>query len=219
MSPEAVAPDGSPVELYLQLPSFGEADIIHAAVPAGAAILELGCGTGRITRELVRLGHEVTAVDESAQMLAHVRDAETVQSRIEDLDLGRRFDAVLLASHFVNAADPAERRAVLEACTRHAGDDGSVIIQAYPADWHPTPGTTSGRGPITFTIAEAEWSGSVVVATVEYAIGDRRWRQGPFSAEVLDEPALARSLAAAGLAMDRWLDDAHTWLVARPSRA
>lgn len=47
------APDGSPVELYAQLPETGEGDRIAEAVPAGCSILELGCGTGRITRPLV----------------------------------------------------------------------------------------------------------------------------------------------------------------------
>src|SRR5690242_19259324 len=95
-------PDGSPVELYLRLPALGEPERVHELVPAGAPVLELGCGVGRITHELVRLGHPVTAVDKSAEMLAHVRGAETVQSRIEELRLERRFPCVLLMSHLVN---------------------------------------------------------------------------------------------------------------------
>jgi len=62
----------------------------------------VGCGTGRITHPLVALGHPVVAVDESPEMLAHVRDAEKVCARIEHLALGRRFDVVLLASHLIN---------------------------------------------------------------------------------------------------------------------
>ena len=60
-----VAPDGSPVGLYARLPELGEGEAVAAALPAGASVLELGCGTGRITRQLVRLGHRVTAVHES----------------------------------------------------------------------------------------------------------------------------------------------------------
>jgi hypothetical protein len=54
------APDGSPFDLYLRLPSFGEAEQIQGLVPPGASVLELGCGVGRVTHELVRLGHPVT---------------------------------------------------------------------------------------------------------------------------------------------------------------
>ena len=46
-----IAPDGSPVLLYARLPSFGEAALIHEAVPADSRILELGAGAGRITPE------------------------------------------------------------------------------------------------------------------------------------------------------------------------
>lgn len=211
----AVAPDGSPVQLYLLLPSFGEAEIIHDAIGAGGSILELGSGVGRMTHELVRLGHPVTAVDESAEMLSHVRGAETVQARIEELDLARRFDCVLLASHFVNAADPAERTRLLEACARHLAHEGRVLIEAYPADWHPEAGDVSGRDGIEFHFLRADWDGSVVTAELEYRVGDRRWVQGPFTAEVLDEPALTAALASGGLVFDGWLDERHTWLAAR----
>ena len=82
---------------------MGEPEIVHAAIPPGSSVLELGCGTGRITHPLVALGHPVVAVDESPEMLAHVRGAETVRARIQDLALGRRFGVVLLASHLINA--------------------------------------------------------------------------------------------------------------------
>jgi SAM-dependent methyltransferase len=55
-------------------------------VPSGASILELGSGAGRVTHPLVELGYAVTAVDESAEMLARVRGARTVRSTIERLD-------------------------------------------------------------------------------------------------------------------------------------
>ena len=214
----AVAPDGSPVDLYLRLPSFGEPEIVHAAIPTGATILELGCGTGRMTHELIRLGHPVTAVDESAEMLAHVRGATTVHGRIEDLDLGRGFDCVLLASHFVNTADPAARRRLLAACASHVLADGRVLVEMYPEDWRPQAGDASGRDGLELRYMQADWDGSVVTATIEYRIGERRWIQGPFTAAVLDEPALAASLDEAGLAFDGWLDERRTWFAARPRR-
>jgi SAM-dependent methyltransferase len=87
------------------LPPCGEAELVDEVVAPGVEILELGCGAGRITHELIRLGHPVVAVDESAEMLAHVHGAELVHARIEEPDLGRRFLCVLLASQFVNVED------------------------------------------------------------------------------------------------------------------
>jgi SAM-dependent methyltransferase len=81
-----VAPDGSPVEFYRLFPETGEAAIIHDALPPGCRVLELGCGVGRITHRLIEFGHQVVAVNNSPEMLAHVRGAETVLSDIERLD-------------------------------------------------------------------------------------------------------------------------------------
>lgn len=142
------APDGSPVEVYTRLPESGEGEVVAEVVPAGASILELGCGSGRITRQLVRLGFRVTAVDESAEMLAHVRAAETVHAPIEGPDLGLRFDAVLLASNLVNS-ETERRRAFLETCRRHAD---LVVVEGLPLGWSPEDGESSstrskaGRG-------------------------------------------------------------------------
>ncbi len=108
-----VAPDGSPVGFYLALEHEGEPELIHTALDPDAAALELGAGTGRITHPLLEFGHTVVAVDESPAMLAHITGAETVCARIQDLDLGRRFDGVVLGSHFVNLPDPDERSAIL----------------------------------------------------------------------------------------------------------
>jgi hypothetical protein len=38
------APDGSPVEVYARLPELGEGEIVASVLPAGASVLELGCG-------------------------------------------------------------------------------------------------------------------------------------------------------------------------------
>jgi len=114
-----VAPDGCPVAVYLALPPMGEAELVHAAVGGGASVLDLGCGTGRIAHGLVELGHEVVGVDESAEMLSHVRGARTVHASIAALDLHRTFDAVLLASHLLNVPDDTERHARVTAAARH----------------------------------------------------------------------------------------------------
>jgi len=121
-----IAPDGSPVGLYARLPELGEGEVVATALPAAASVLELGCGTGRITRQLVRLGYRVTAVDESAEMLAHVRDAETVRAEIEGLRLGRRFDAALETIHRSWAGEPVP--GTERAVTLRPVNDGRVPV-------------------------------------------------------------------------------------------
>lgn len=212
-----VAPDGSPVELYARLPTFGEPELVHDAVPAGAAILELGCGAGRITRRLVALGHAVTAVDESPEMLAHVRGAERVEADIAGLDLGRRFPVVLLASNLVNAAD-AERDAFLATCARHVADDGIVIIQRYDPTWAEDPRPSEHeRNGVTIRVLDPRREGRHLMASVEYELDGRSWVHGPFTSTILDDDELHAALAIAGLRRDRWLDERRSWLAAVPA--
>ena len=196
---------------------MGEPAIVHDALRPGASILELGSGTGRITHPLVALGHPVVAVDESPEMLPHVRDAETVCSRIEDLALGRRFDAVLLASHLINA-DPATRAAFLAACRRHVADDGYVIIQQHPPEWFcsAADGQSTRDGSIFRMRDVSRPAPNLVTATVEYVDGDQRWTQ-TFTATRLDQTELAAVLADAGLRLDRYLTEDHAWLRVVPA--
>jgi SAM-dependent methyltransferase len=215
--PGAITPDGCAVDFYAQLPDYGEPAIVHDAAGAGASILELGCGAGRVTRPLAALGHEVVAVDESPEMLAHVRGAETVCARIEDLRLGRRFGAVLLASHLINADDET-RSAFLAACWRHLAHDGCVIVQQHAPEWFSALSQTEiARDGVIYRIRDVSRPApNQVSATVEYLAGDNRWTQ-TFTATRLDETELAAALAAAGLRLDRYLTEDRSWFRAVPA--
>ena len=204
------APDGSPVALYARLPELGEGEIVASVLPLEASVLELGCGTGRLTRQLVRLGYRVTAVDESAKMLAHVRDAETVQGHIERLDLDRRFDGVLLASNLVNA-EPASSRAFLEACRRHSD---VALCEGLPLAWSPEDGETA-LGEVCARLHVDGVEDGVVRGEVEYEAEDEIWRH-PFAMRVFaDEAELGTALAEAGLRLERRLD--ARWFFAVPT--
>jgi SAM-dependent methyltransferase len=206
-----VAEDGSPVEVYLRLPELGEADLVASVVPPGSSILELGSGAGRVTNELAARGYEVTAVDDYSEMLPHVRAAQTVCGKIESLQLDRRFDCVLLGSHFVN--DPG-RAAALDACARHVAHDGVVLIEAYPPGLDWKAGAETELGDVVVRLVEVERTGERIRATMEYGVDGQTWRQ-TFEAELLDEDGLRGALAPSGLRFDRWLSRERGWFVAR----
>jgi SAM-dependent methyltransferase len=216
LASDGTAPDGSPVELYARMPTFGEPELIHAAIPAGVEILELGAGAGRMTHRLLELGHPVTAVDNSATMLARIRGADTVQSDIETLDLGRRFGCVLLASQLINVDDD-QRRAFIATCARHVAADGVVLIQRYDPAWAADPQPSSvERGGVRISVLEPHRDGATLTATVEYELEGRTWRHGPFTARILGDDEIVAELALAGLDFDRWLDERLSWIRARP---
>jgi SAM-dependent methyltransferase len=207
-----IAPDGSPVELYLRLPPRGEAELVDRNIPAGAEILELGSGVGRVTHELLRLGHPVVAVDESAEMLAHVQGATTVCARIEDLDLRRRFPCVLLMSNLVNSPS-AQRRAFLETCARHVDADGVVLIERHEPGWRPEESGPKPLGDLLVSLRDVRIEPPLVSATVRYEFGARAWHH-PFTAWILDDDVLAAELEQVGLELEETLDEEGRWVKA-----
>lgn len=213
--PGAITDDGCPVEVYLRFPPQGEADLVHAQVPAAASVLDLGCGTGRIAHPLAALGHQVVAVDQSAQMLAHVNLPGVVHAPIAGLDLGRTFDAVLMASHLVNTVDDEVRRGFLTTAARHLRPGGVLIAEQYPPEWFEAVGDRSGGriGDVHADLRDVRRDGDVVTATICYRFGDDSWTQ-TFSALRLDDEALHCELRGAGLSFERWCSEDRSWFAA-----
>jgi SAM-dependent methyltransferase len=213
--PGPITADGCAVDLYAVLPPGDEPDIIASVVPAGGSVLELGAGAGRVTHALLGRGFHVVAVDESAEMLAHITGAETVNRRIEGLDLGRRFDAVLLCSHLINTNDPRQRDDFVAAASRHLGADGVLIIERHPPEWFDAVEehdvVNLGVGMRLRDVSRP--AQEVVAATVEYRFDDLVWTQQFISRRLGDEEVEVL-LARHGLALDRWLDQPRAWLAA-----
>ena len=204
--------------MYRALPLAGEDELVARVTPAGGTVLDLGSGPGRIANALVDRGYHVVAVDDFAEMLRHVHGAETVLADVAALRLNRRFDCVLLASHFVNDADDRSRRAVLETCTAHVASNGVVVAEAYPEslDWEVAVDRPRRMGDVVVRVEEAKRVGDIVDAVVAYELGGRVWRQ-QFGARMLAEHDLRAELAAAALAFDIWIDRERGWFTARPA--
>ncbi|MEU8886789.1 class I SAM-dependent methyltransferase [Streptomyces sp. NPDC048442] len=226
--PGAITPDGCAVELYRRLPVLDEPKWLALAAPPrpGARLLELGSGTGRLTRPLTEQGFAVTAVDESAEMLAEVREwlpgVRTVRSPIEALDLpGERFDVVVLMSFLVHAGAEGLREGFLRVCRRHVADDGVVVIQREAAGRHeglPAVRHYPDGGLVRIVSSEPAPDGGRPGARsvhVEYEFPDANWTQ-TFMACPLTEKEFETALQEAGLAVDAYLDPDRTWVRAVP---
>lgn len=189
------------------------------AIPTGAEILELGCGAGRITHRLVELGHPVVGVDQSPEMLANVRGAETFLADIEALELGRTFPVVLLASQLLNTPDRQQRSAFLMTCRRHVQPDGVVVIQ------RASPGFATSRDANADVVIEAHgfrrWrhnprlEGRILHGEMHHQYGDREWVES-FTTQILDDDEIESDLVAIALRLNRWLDPNRIWFAATP---
>jgi 2-polyprenyl-3-methyl-5-hydroxy-6-metoxy-1,4-benzoquinol methylase len=216
----AVAADGSPVAVYLALPASPEFDpVIHEATATpGLTVLDLGCGTGRLSNLLASLGCTVVGVDESAAMLAHLDDpAEAVHARIEELELDRVFDVVVLASNLVNTVDLDRRQATLATVRRHLHHGGKTLIQRYDPAWASTVTSHDGRaGDVKIRLDVTARDVRQFEARVTYALEGHLWTQR-FRARVVDDGDMTAALAEADLRLARWLDS--RWAVATPGVA
>lgn len=103
------SPDGSAVEIFRRLPAGPDLELICSQIAPHSSVLDLGAGAGRLADPLAELGHQVTGVDESADMLSHVRSARTVHASFAELRLPERFDAVVMAGCLLNYHSPEAR--------------------------------------------------------------------------------------------------------------
>jgi SAM-dependent methyltransferase len=207
--------DGSLVELYRRMPPTGEPEQIDALLQPRSSVLELGAGTGRIANALGRLGHHVTAVDDSEQMLAEVRHARAVRARIEDLRLTERFDAVLLPTNLIHYRGIDLRRAVLATVAHHLNATGKAVVQWKPPPyWDARPsGWTEGKaiGDVTARVTIHHNHDRLVDGEYALTVDEAELRQC-FHLEVLTVEELRREFEHAGLQLTTTDADSTEWL-------
>ncbi|HEV3033218.1 MAG TPA: class I SAM-dependent methyltransferase [Solirubrobacteraceae bacterium] len=101
----------------------------------GAAVLEIGCGTGQLTRSLLARGLRVTAVEPGQQLIARARDrlngvgdVQFVNARLEDASLPRAHYSAVFSASAIHWIDP-------EVSWRRAADalvdGGSLALVSY----------------------------------------------------------------------------------------
>ncbi len=208
--------DGCSVELYRDLPYLGELDDILGELTYGSHALELGCGTGRLTRQLVGRGLSVTGVDNSAEMLAGMpREAVAVLCEIEQLSLPDRFDVAILASCLVNHPNPSTRKLLLAAARRHLKAGGRLFVQRHGPNWlqNASAGEVSQRGETSITVETVARSGNEVSMKIRYDRPQGTWWHS-FGAVVLDEQATEAALTDAGFGQTSWYGHTKRWISA-----
>jgi 2-polyprenyl-3-methyl-5-hydroxy-6-metoxy-1,4-benzoquinol methylase len=107
----------------------GEADFVMTLTPH--SVLDAGCGTGRVAQELDRRGVSVVGVDADESMIAAARrrrpDLDWLLADLAELELGRRFDVVLMAGNVPLFTPPATQAAVVAGCARHLEPGGALV--------------------------------------------------------------------------------------------
>lgn len=140
-----------PEELYLPLPAnlyreFYDLEMAgysqdfsfyQTSLEPLSEILELGCGSGRLTRFLSAAGHRPAGIDLSLPMLSAARSCfgNNIIYLCMDmcrLALRKRFDAILIAYNTLNLlTENTDVQACLTGCRDHLKPDGRLLLQLY----------------------------------------------------------------------------------------
>ncbi|HTJ14476.1 MAG TPA: methyltransferase domain-containing protein [Dinghuibacter sp.] len=104
------------------------AGVLGANLPAGAQVLDVGCGNGVISRHLGRLGFRVTGIDVSERTIEKARsihplpNVEFITKSAEDLVAeGSRYDAVICSEVLEHLDNPGSLLDVLYASLKETG--------------------------------------------------------------------------------------------------
>lgn len=145
------------------------ADALHAAIPPGSRVLDLGCGSGEAAVQLARAGHRVLAVDYSPEAIARTRAAAAeagveIETRVRNViairqtaelleDLRRAGEPIhVLVSHLVERQGHRGRQNTWRVLRQFVRRGGRVMVlidtqlgpdfaRERPSTWHLPPDT------------------------------------------------------------------------------
>ena len=204
---------------------------------AGSAgpVLELACGTGRITVPVARSGQAIVGLDRDPVMLAalHRRRAGdrwplTLAADMRHFALAARFGAIFVAYNSLQLlADTDEMAACLACARRHMAPGGVVGVEVTDFQAGGADGAAGAVDEVLAHAAGIGLSGRLVHDLAARTSSYRRRFSGP--GWVFDDQVVLRStgpaeldaiVGAAGLrVMTRWVDGPVTRIVASSVQA
>lgn len=159
----------------------GEADFVHGLGPG--SVVDAGCGTGRVGVELARRGIDVVGVDLDPSMLALARAKDPaiawVEGDLATVDLGRRYDVVVMAGNVMIFLARGTEGAVIQNLARHLEPGGALVA-----------GFSLEPGRLDLATYDAHTAAAGLVPDGRWATWDRRaFTGGDYAVSVHRLPA------------------------------
>lgn len=152
----------------------GEAAFVETLAPRPRAVLDAGCGTGRVAIELSRRGIDATGVDVDPGMLAVARraapDLTWIERDLATLDLGAdaTFDVVVMAGNVMLFVQPGTEPDVVAHAARHVARPAGALVAGFQLQ----------PGGYDLARYDADCAAAGLTLAERYATWDRR----PFTA-------------------------------------
>jgi SAM-dependent methyltransferase len=118
-----------------------------AAREHGDPVLELGCGTGRITMALAEAGKRITGLDLSERMLEHAvqkratlrvearERVHLIQGDMTQFDLGEKFRLIIIPFRpFQHLLEVKQQIDCLDCVRKHLAPGGRLILDVFQTD-------------------------------------------------------------------------------------
>jgi len=156
----------------------GEVDFVMGYAPD--AVLDAGCGTGRVAAELDRRGVEVVGIDRDASMIATARAmAPGVEFHVGDVastEIGRTFPLVVMAGNVPLFTPEGTQAALVAGCARHLGSAGLLVAgfqlgRGYPVERYDADCRAAG---LEFVARWSTWDGDRFDPAGGYAVSVHR---------------------------------------------
>lgn len=139
----------------------------------GAPVLELGCGTGRLTRPLASLGYDVVGIDNDPAMLEWSAPRVTlVEADMRHFELSARFALVIIPYNSLQLLpDPDDQRKCFETISRHLDPGGLLGLEV-------TDFLVTATAPVAPTEPLASAEGVTLYGALDASPADRMtWYQ------------------------------------------
>jgi dTDP-3-amino-3,6-dideoxy-alpha-D-glucopyranose N,N-dimethyltransferase/dTDP-3-amino-3,4,6-trideoxy-alpha-D-glucopyranose N,N-dimethyltransferase/N-methyltransferase len=156
--------------------------IVRKHNPGARSLLDVACGTGQHLAYL-RETYDVEGVDVTPDMLAvaagRLPGVPLQQGDMRDLDLGRRFDAVVcMFSSIGHLTEPEEMREAFARFARHLNPGGVLVVDGWvrPEAWRPgylppLQQATDGKREV-YRLVYSRREGPITTLTHHYLVRD-----------------------------------------------